>query len=227
MGNSRFNPPSRSRIAVRVFPLATFVFVLAMPVMDSVSRQLEAEGLGRVPSAVSLAPDAAPVVVVSPDAGHFERTQAFFQSFPQVCLKGTEVNDLQRERCQGLWSKAWIMAGVASLPFLAFFLMLGGFLQYAGAFYGRVRRQVRQGQPTFSGRVSRREGLDRGLFGYFLGMNRVAVEAVGQRKQVWVYLPESEPLPLPGQTLSVFDAGKAWGKSRFFGVLYAPHLAVH
>jgi hypothetical protein len=35
-------------------------------------------------------------------------------------------------------------------------------------------------------------------------------------------MPLGAPVPLPGQTLAVFDGGK----KRHVGVLYAPHLAV-
>ena len=205
---------------------AALVFAAAVPVMDSLSQSDVFRALDRVPSAVSLSPDAPPVIAVDARAGHFARTQAFWMSFPRVCLLGTEVNDLQRERCKGLWSKGSILSAIALVPFLlAFVFVLFGRAAVSG-FYSRVQKTARKKGPLFAGRVTHPARAPAGSFGFFFGLKCVSVEIPAQRRQVRVFIPESAPTPLPGQTLSVFDGGKAWGGQRLVGTLYAPHMSV-
>ncbi|MGZ3699980.1 MAG: hypothetical protein ACXVCH_17945, partial [Bdellovibrionota bacterium] len=168
------------------------------------------------------------------DSGHsgahgvrnlYEEAYQMATHIPGVCLSGAAVNDFQRTQCDKFWVEAIKQATytVAPLvPVLLFFLF--GF-EALGATYRRARRKLEKGAADFPAIVTNPARMSNDFYSWMFCLNCVSVQ-LNEKTQIRVYLAPEDAIPLPGQTMAVFILGNQFGKRRFIGRTYTPHVAV-
>ncbi len=174
----------------------------------------------RVPSSMPGEPE-----LVAPEGSNaWEKAVYLAENFPAVCRSHQEVNDLQRARCDKLWLKAVVFFGLATFPFLLGLVAAFIARDHIRFFYRATRQRIRRFPPETKGLVLRHAWTP-DLFAWIYCLRKVIVELPdGQRKEV--YVPLSDAAPRSPEILTLFDAGRSFGKKRWVGVLYAPHMAI-
>lgn len=106
-------------------------------------------------------------------------------------------------------------------------LVLFGFLM--GDRFRQIYRQgfkrVEKGNAVEVGRVTAPARLRSDLFGFFFCLRSVSVQLKSGR-QLRLYVPLHARQPKTGETVAIFEMGEYFGKKRYVGVLYTPHVAV-
>jgi hypothetical protein len=144
---------------------------------------------------------------------------------PEVCWSGDTVNEFQGKQCERYWNDLYVAGGLSAIPFVAVGLLMLMGLDQLNGLYRRSRRKVESGKATFGGTVTSPAVAANDIFGWFFCFRAVAVQ-LSNKTQVKVYMPLSVPVPLPGQAVAVFEAGRVFGTKRYVAILYAPHVAV-
>lgn len=223
-----FHEVPRSRFLRRMFAPALGVFGVGMIVMGLLATSPEIQP-ARKPSS-SIIP--APRVQVRGDVMTASLLQMVYTvdswiQIPQVCWNGNTVNDFQKTQCNEYWDRAFRSAGVSSIPvvLVAVFLMIG--LDQLNMLYRRSRKTITKGQAWNAGTVTQPAEAPQDFFGWAFCLRPIMVQLQDKEKtQLKVYIPMEASIPLPGQTLAIFEGGVWMGSKRYVGLLYAPHLAV-
>lgn len=146
--------------------------------------------------------------------------------FPGVCMPGaTPPSEFQTTQCELFRARLLVEGAVASIPLALVLIAWMIALDLLKSFYRRCRKTVEKGQALYSGTVTKPPEAPNDWFGRLFCLRRIAIE-LPTRAQTTVYMPLDAPIPLPGETLAVFDGGKAFGAKRQVAILYAPHLAI-
>lgn len=144
---------------------------------------------------------------------------------PPGCILGDTVSDFQRSQCSKFWSSL-TQTGVLALvpPVLALLFILLNFGAFKGL-YESMTKSVEKSKASFGGKVTTPAEAPGDLFSWYYCLQPVAVQLSNQA-QITVYMSSTHPIPLPGETLAVYDGGEHFGQKRYFAVVYAPHIAV-
>ncbi len=156
---------------------------------------------------------------------HFHQWSYSISNIPQVCWSGNAVSDFQRTQCQDFWIQLGWSTLFAFLPlgFVLLFLKLG--LDSMQIRYKKARKLIEKGSAIAKGVVTQPAVAPNDRFGWFFCLRSISIE-LPNKSQIVVYMPLDDAIPLPGETLAVFDWGEHFGKKRLIGTLYAPHLAI-
>lgn len=204
---------------------AALVFFFAWYVMGAVASGPAVRA--KTPSFRDLASQGVPAKARPGEAAriHFGNFLYVLTHVPEVCSTGEPVNELQKEQCRDFWGNLLVAGLVAGIPFGA--VMVFGWLAFDSLqfVYRRARRRIEKGKAALSARISERPVvLASDAWGWIHCLRSIEVRVQGQAMKV--YIPEAEELPAVGQTLAIIDGGKGFGKPRFFGMVYTPHVAI-
>ncbi len=213
----------RSRMMV---PLVG-VMAVGYLVMAGVATSPMIRGDGRQPAAVIM--QSSWTVEGPPITAGFKliaRVLDQLMHFPGACMPGaTPASDFQARQCEIFNARLLVEAAVASIPLAMALIAWMIAKDMLLSFYKRCRKVVEKGQALYSGTVTKPPEAPNDWFGRLFCLRRIAIE-LPTKAQTTVYMPLEAPVPLPGQTLAVFDGGKAFGAKRQVAILYAPHLAI-
>jgi hypothetical protein len=180
---------------------------------------------GRKPSQAEATATLPAAAELSGPLAFYEKSWRAWISLPDYCWSGNTVNQIQKANCARWWTELAAASAVALSPLagvLLLWMIAGDLLR---SFYRRSRKRVDRGNPILTGRMSRRGVVLPDPFSWFFCLRPVRLELPGG-KRMRVHIPLSEPLPLAGQSLCVFELGKVLGRPRYIATLYAPHMAV-
>lgn len=155
----------------------------------------------------------------------YPQLRAVLRVRPEACRTGRFLSEFQEQSCRDFDTALWIRVAIGLFPVA---LALGVFLiglDSLALIYRRMKKRVDRAQALTHGRVESPAEARTDFFSWFYCFRVVAVELPHQG-HAKVYLPAEAPMPLPGQTLALFDGGRIFGRRRLVGTLYAPHLAV-
>jgi hypothetical protein len=146
-------------------------------------------------------------------------------TIPGVCWSGNTTNEFQKHQCDEFWNELIQVSVFALIPLLGgmFFLWVLS-IQFQGL-YQRAQKKIKKGKVSFGGVVTHPARAPQDPFSWFYCLRPITVE-LKNKSQVTVYVSSQVPSPLPGETLAVFDMGKAMGETRYLGIVYAPHVAI-
>jgi hypothetical protein len=107
---------------------------------------------------------------------------------------------------------------------------MGILLDQGRLFYSRLRKKLGSKTAPILGKIEKNSKRWPDLFGWLFCCKRIRISTAGASilKDQWVevYLPNTLPIPLVGETVAAFDLGHRFGFRRHFGILYAPHMSV-
>jgi len=184
-------------------------------------------GASRLPASSALLPPD-PMLSSNPVAAagiHWKQTLSYWFQFPTACWGDNAVNDFQRSQCADFYNRLTTSTILALIPSAAALIFLLLALDKLNGFYRRSRKTIDKGKALFAGMVTEPAEAPNDLFGRTFCLRAISVQ-LSNKQQMSVYLPLNAPVPLPGQTLAVFEGGKFFGAKRYIATLYAPHLAV-
>jgi hypothetical protein len=157
--------------------------------------------------------------------GFYSNYFTAWKEAPEGCVHGEAYSEFQKERCSAFWNKIGVASAIGVIPFgvLWLYFLLG--MDSMRATYRRVRRAVDHGPPRAQGVVTNPPVAPNDFYGWLYGFRMLAIQ-LPNHKQVRIHFSREAQVPLPGDKLMIFSAGKAFGRKRYFGVFYAPHIAV-
>ena len=155
----------------------------------------------------------------------YRSTGEILSARPPGCVLGDTVSDFQRSQCSQFWSSLLQTGGLAAVPFIfSLFFILFNLSNFKGL-YEATTRSVEKGKAGFGGKVTAPAEAPGDLFSWYYCLQPVAVQLSNQA-QITVYMSSTHPIPLPGETLAVYESGDHFGKKSYLAVVYAPHIAV-
>ena len=209
-----------ARLWPKLLLVSMAAFGLGIPGMALVADLPEIKLHERVPSSMPGEPE-----LVAPEGSSaWEKADFLFEHYPQVCREGRIHNELQRERCEKLWLKSLVVFGLASFPFILALIAWFVARDHIRFFYRATRKRILRFPPESKGRITS-AALGPDAFSWYYCLRKVWVELPeGQHREI--YVPLEIPIPRAGEVFTLFDAGSFFGKKRWVGVLYAPHMAI-
>jgi hypothetical protein len=156
---------------------------------------------------------------------HYKETLGHLLNIPESCWPGNAVSEFQTHQCELFWNK---LTSSVLLDLFPLIITIGFLLWGIGSMsqvYRRVRKQLDHSSAQFSGIVTQPPEASEDLFSWCFCFRPVAIQ-LANGHQVKVYVPLADPAPRAGETLAIFAAGIWWGKKRYVGMLYAPHVSV-
>jgi len=144
---------------------------------------------------------------------------------PSICVTGKTVNEFQVQQCQAYWNTLLVRTFWFSFPFLCLMAFLFFGFDYVWLTYRRAAKKIETGKGAFVGVVTNPPDVPNDIYGWFHCFRLMSAQ-VQKGQQIQVYIPLNAPKPEPGSRLSVADVGKRFGKQRYVGVIYTPHVAV-
>jgi hypothetical protein len=216
VGITPFNRVPKARFLLRLIPPAGAVFAVGYVIVGIMANQPMFQ-----PSNI-LAAELPPLRMASQVYSSFIHDVTHI---PEVCQTGDTVNSFQKRQCDEFWERLMMRAGLVAVPFVLFilFIMIG--LDSTVGAYRFARKKVEKGKAVFSGIVTDPAQAPNDMFGWFYCLRAISVQ-LENKTQMTVYVTKDMPVPMPGQTLAVFDGNSYLGKKRHFAVVYAPHVAV-
>lgn len=224
MATTPFHYVPKRRFLFRMIGPAFGVFFAGYVAMGILAVDPALTGPKRAPTAI-LKTDPVTGPALTAGRQHLAQMTHSWFNIPEVCWGGNQVNEFQTRQCADFWERMWLGSAVAAIPFAAVALFFFLALEQIAGFYRRQNRKVVEGQAILAGTVTDPPEAPNDFFGWFFCLRAITVE-LRNRKQIRVYLPVEAPVPLPGQTLAIFDGGNVFGAQRYVAVLYAPHLAI-
>jgi len=146
-------------------------------------------------------------------------------SIPEVCWSGNAVNEFQVRQCSEFWTQLALSAGLLLVPLVAVAFVWTISTDFLSGVYRRARKRVEAGKLLGVGVVTDPAIAAGDKFSYFFCLQVISVQLVN-KQQIRVYIPLNASVPMPGQQLALFDGGRVFGARRYWGILYAPHIAV-
>lgn len=220
-----FHHPPRFVFLMRMLVPSGGVFLLSFLFMGQTALSPGVQLSTRRPSAIESSK-----VVVSGNAAkagvlHWAQMIDDWKNVPEVCWGNRAVTDFHRSQCSLFWNKLALTSAIGLIPLggVLIFLMLG--LDLLAAFYRKVRKKIETQSDVKIGIVTDPPSAPSDLFSWFYCLRTVSVET-GPGKQEKVYIPFSQPMPLPGQNLAIYEWGKCFGEMRLAAHLYAPHVVI-
>jgi hypothetical protein len=222
-----------------MIPGIAVAFVLGFMVMGGVASSPDSstalgQMLGTTPAAAARLPASSALVPPEPMLSsnplvaatlHWKQVLSYWFGYPSICWGDNAVNDFQRSQCVDFHDRLITGTLIALIPTGVALLFLFLAVEQLSGFYRRSRKTIDKGKALFAGVVTNPAEAPNDFFGRTFCMRAISVQ-LSNKKQMNVYLPLTAPVPLPGQTLAVFDGGKVLGAKRYIATLYAPHLAV-
>jgi hypothetical protein len=158
-------------------------------------------------------------------AMQWAQTLEDWMSIPSVCWGERAQNDFQRGQCTFFWNKLALTTAIGFTPLLALLIYLMICLDILAAFYRKVRKKIEAKAQIKIAVVADPPHAPKDIFSWFFCLRTVCVE-VAPHQQETVYLPYSQRLPQPGQSLALYDCGKILGVPRLAAQHYAPHIVI-
>ena len=155
----------------------------------------------------------------------YRSTGELISNRPTGCILGDTVSDFQRSQCNRFWASFLQTGGLAFAPFFLALLFVSLNLAAFKGLYESTTRSVEKGKAGFGGKVTTPAEAPGDIFSWYYCLQPVAVQLSNQA-QITVYMSSTRPVPLPGETLAVYEGGEHFGKKRYLAVVYAPHIAV-
>jgi hypothetical protein len=227
---SRFLAPPARGFWTRFFPFALLAFFIGIYAMGALSVSWEAlvtPPAVRTDEEVLRAP-ARP----SADEGyyvqgvdHWERVYFYYTHAPAVCEAGRALNEFQARQCDAFWEALKRALVLAVLP-LALLLLVA--VWGKGALKGVYQRARGSLSPEkIKGRavVTSPALAPVDFFSFIYCLKPIQVQ-LPSGAQTQVYFEAEVPAPLPGQTILLYGPVHELGKPRFYGAVYAPHVAI-
>ena len=208
-----------SRVLVPVGGFFAFCFIASGFFFNSVGLQ----PIDRIPA--NLENGSAAMNPLSASLTISTKTLRTWLNVPEVCWPGNAVNEHQLKQCNIFWNRLFTATAVTLVPVAATLILLLLLYDNLNNFYRKMRKRVGKGKALNLGVVTNPALTAGDSFSWFYALRTISVQ-LPTKQQVTVCIPLDHPVPIPGQTLAIFDAGRVFGGKRYFGVLYAPHLLV-
>ncbi|MGE0616905.1 MAG: hypothetical protein AB7P04_14835 [Bacteriovoracia bacterium] len=144
---------------------------------------------------------------------------------PAVCIFGGAVNDFQKRTCVQHWEDLAKTSALALSPLLWVLAYFFFAMDQLGIQYRKARRVLEKQKPAFQGTVTNPALTRADDFTWMYCLQGVGVE-IQKGKQIVVYIPEGDAVPLPGEKYLVYEWGQIAGQKRHIGLLHAPHMAI-
>jgi hypothetical protein len=225
MNLADYKAPPKGLFLFRMLGPAIFAFLVGYVVMGFVSLSSEIRDNYRANAAYIPSLGAGPDSVMGSASHQFKQITYRLSNIPDVCFPGRAVNDFQRSQCNTFWNHTVIDTLLGAIPFV---VVLVSLLIAYDLFLGLHRKSLRlleRGKADLSGIVTNPPEAPNDIFGWWYGFRSIAVQ-LPSKAQIRVYMPLAAPVPLPAQTLALFNVGNQLGTPRYVALLYAPHMAV-
>ena len=220
-----FLPPPQLRVYMRILPNAAVAFFLMWLVMGFIANS--DPYIKAASEHLALAPRVYPVGGLPWEAAayHAQQTLDYLIFFPEACRPGRQINDFQVDQCKKFKDVLADYLGLFILPWIVTFFLAAYLKSKAALFYRHARRALRDSEPSGVGVVTHPPHLPPGWLGWLYCIQALSVQLPqGEQRTVW--MSSKVQLPQPGQKVALYSVGKEWGKERWIGVFYAPHVAV-
>ncbi|MBI4924798.1 MAG: hypothetical protein HY843_02650 [Bdellovibrio sp.] len=160
-----------------------------------------------------------------PSVLQWKRTVDAWTHIPEICQSTLVVSEFHKKQCENYWTETYVGTAVSVFPFIAIIIFILFAVDFMSGFYKRVAKKIQLGKASCVGVVTEPSWLPNDFFSYFFCLVPICIQKQ-DGEQIKAYVSMRNKKPVPGDKLALFEAPKAFGGTRYLGVLYAPHIVV-